>query len=112
MINPFRGSIALALAAALTVGALPLGVPQASAAPKKPEAAAVGTIDLSARKRHYHRRGNSRAAMQMFGMVLGTIGAIAAAEEARRYRHRFYGHYGYGYPPPPRYYGYGPSYRY
>jgi len=112
MINPFRSSIAVALAAALTLTALPFGASQANAASRKPEAAAAGTLDLSARKRHYHRRGNSRAAMQMFGMVLGTIGTIAAAEEARRYRHSYYGPYGYGYAPRPYYGGYGPYYRY
>ena len=111
MQNPLRGSIAAVLAAAVGLSPLAASAVQAAGS-RQPQVETAGTLDLSARKRHY-RRGNSRAAMQMFGMVLGTIGTIAAAEEARRYRHRYYGHYGYGYaPPPPYYYGYGPYYRY
>jgi hypothetical protein len=107
-----RGSIAAALAAALMLTAIPAGGAQAAGTAKRPQAEAAQTLDLSARKRHYHRRGDSRAAMQMFGMFLGTVATIAAASEARRYRHRYYGHYGYPPPPPYGYYGYGPRYRY
>lgn len=112
MQNPLRGSIAAVLAAAVGLSPLAAGAVQAAGA-RQPQVEAAGTLDLSARKRHY-RRGNSRAAVQIFGMFLGTVAAIAAAEEARRYRHRhrYYGYYGYPPPPPPHYYGYGPYYRY
>lgn len=124
MRRPYRGSIAAAVAGVLALTSFNLGSAQAASAPPPPrvqaggtlvsDTQASGTVELSARKRHRHyRRGNSRAALQMFGMVLGTIAAIAAAEEARRYRHR-HGYYRYyGYPPPPYgYNGYGPYYHY
>ncbi len=110
MKNLLRSSIAAALTVALMLPVLP-GAAQAAGA-KRPQAEAAQTLDLSARKRHYHRRGDSRAAMQMFGMFLGTVATIAAASEARRHRHRYYGHYGYPPPPPYGYYRYGPYYRY
>lgn len=108
MTHKLRGSIAALVVGALALTSFPLASAQAASG-KQPQASAA-TIDLSARKRHYYRRGgDSRAAMAMFGMVAGTIASIAAAEEARRYRER----YGYGYyggPPPYGYYG-GPYYR-
>ena len=51
----------------------------------------------------------------MFGMVMGTIASIAAADRARSDCRRYgYCYYGYRYAPPPPYYYYGPRryYRY
>jgi hypothetical protein len=79
---------------------LPIGAASAADASKQPRAEQGTTFELSARKRHHHyRRGNSRAAMQMFGMVAGTIASIAAAQHARNYYDRYdgYGYYGHGY---------------
>lgn len=110
-----RSSIAFAVAGAIALTAINIAPAQAASA-KQPQAKPAATFDLSARKRHYHRHyRNDRAALQMFGMVAGTIAGIAAAEESRRYYRRGYGYYGYrDYPPPPPAYygGYGPYYRY
>ncbi|MCK9907979.1 hypothetical protein MXD81_02465 [Microbacteriaceae bacterium K1510] len=109
-----RSSIASAVAGVIALTAINIAPAQAASA-KQPQAQSAATLDLSARKRHYHRHyRNDRAALQMFGMVAGTIAGIAAAEESRRYYRRGYGYYGdYGYPPPPSPYygGYGPYYR-
>jgi hypothetical protein len=108
-----RSSLAAALAATVALTAVDIGAAQAAPA-NKPQAQAA-TLDLSARKRHYHRHyRNDRAALQMFGMVAGTITGIAAAEQSRRYYRRGYGYDDYydGYPPPAYYGGYGPYYRY
>lgn len=110
-----RSSIAAALATAVALSAFNVAPVQAAPA-KQPQAKSAETLDLSARKRHYRHYRNDRAALQMFGMVAGTIAGIAAAEQSRRYYRRGYGYYGYDDypppPPPPYYYGYGPRYRY
>jgi hypothetical protein len=68
-----------------------------------------GATDFSARRRYY-RRGNAAAAAAMMGLMIGTIGAIAAQQRREDY------YYNYGYGPgyyaygPPVYYGYGPYY--
>jgi len=106
-----RSSIAFAVVGAIALTAITIAPVQAASA-KQPQAQSAATLDLSARKRHYHRHyRNDRAALQMFGIVAGTIAGIAAAEESRRYYRRGYGYYGdYDYPPP-YYGGYGPYYR-
>lgn len=55
--------------------------------------------DFSARRRHY--RGGNAAGLAVMGMMIGTIGAIAAQQ-----RRDDYYYYGYG----PGYYGGGPYY--
>lgn len=68
-----------------------------------------GSTDFSARRRYY-RRGNNAAGLAIMGMMIGTIGAIAAQQ--RRDDYYYYngpGYYGYTYGPPA-YYGYGPYY--
>ena len=66
--------------------------------------------DFSARRRYY-RSGNA-AGLAMMGLMIGTIGAIAAQQ--RRDDYYYYngpGYYGPGYVyGPPVYYGYGPYY--
>ncbi len=109
-----RSSIAAGVAAVIALTAIDLA-PARAAAAGQPQARSAATLDLSAHKRHHRYYRNDRAALQMFGMVAGTIAGIAAAEESRRYYRRGYGYYGYyNYPPPPQpyYYGYGPYYRY
>ena len=113
MRRTLRSSITAALAATLALTAFNLSPAQAAPA-KKPQAQAAATVDLNARQRRHYRRGNDQAALQMFGIIAGTIAGIAAAEESRRYYRRGYGYdggYGYRYAPPPDY-GYGPYYRY
>jgi hypothetical protein len=62
--------------------------------------ASSDATDFSAvRRRRYHRGGNA-AALAIFGMAIGTIGAIAAQQQ----REDYYYNYGYG----PGYYGGGP----
>ena len=100
-----RRSMAVALAAAVTLTSLNL-VPAQAAAPKTSgqsqlTQSTAATTDFSARRRHY-RRGNAAA----LGAVIGVFGAIASIAAAERYRDRYY----YGDP----YYGsyYGGSYYY
>lgn len=59
--------------------------------------------DFSARRRHYRGGGNA-AGLAAFGAIVGTIGAIAAANSGPRY-YDSYGYYGGG----PTYYS-GPAY--
>jgi hypothetical protein len=59
-----------------------------------------GNTDISAaRRRHYHGGGGA-AAMAAFAGIVGTIGAVAAAQERRDYY----------YDGGPAYYGGGPLY--
>jgi len=58
-----------------------------------------GNTDISARRRHY-RGGGSAAGIAAFAGIVGTIGAIAAAQERRDYY----------YDGGPAYYGGGPAY--
>jgi hypothetical protein len=56
----------------------------------------------AARKRRY--RGNPGAPLAAFGAIVGTIGAIAAANSRRDYYERaYYGGPAYGYYGPPAY---------
>jgi hypothetical protein len=71
-----------------------------------------GASDFSARRRHY-RRGNA-AGLAIMGMMIGTIGAIAAQQRRDDYYYYGPGYYGYApgyvYGPPAYYGGYGPYY--
>ena len=102
-------SLVAVLTAATVATSFP--VSSASAAPaKKPEISEASTVDISARRRHYSRRGNNAAALGMFAAVAGTIGALAIASERRRaWRERHY-YNGYGGPYGGYGYGYGPRY--
>ena len=86
----FRGSVIVALAAALAVTSFNITPVQAASAGQQ-EAKPAVTVDLSARSRHhrYYRsnRGGQRAAVAMFGMMMGTMAAMAARD---RYRDRGY----------------------
>lgn len=104
--------------AAIAVLALTIGEPPAAAASS---VGAVSTgvtstipsrnaMDFSARRRRHYRGGNA-AGLAMMGMMIGTIGAIAAQQ--RRDDYYYYGPGYYDYGPgyyAPRYYGYGPYY--
>jgi hypothetical protein len=60
-----------------------------------------GSTDISAaRRRHYGRGGGGAAAMAAFAGIVGTIGAVAAAQQRRDY----------DYDGGPAYYGGGPAY--
>jgi hypothetical protein len=102
MRTTFRSSVAAALAAAITLTSFSLT--PAQAAPKQtPQVSKSVTTDISARRRHYSR-GNSAAALAMFGLVAGGIAAAAAAD---RYDDGYYygggPYYGGGYYGGPRY---------
>lgn len=67
------------------------------------ELAAAGDQDFGSRRRGRARRGNA-AGLAMMGMMVGTIGAVIAAQQRREayeaaYNRRVYGGYGY-YPQP------------
>lgn len=100
-------TIAIAASAAFLVTSADLRM--AAAGPASPskspgqEMSAAGT-DFSARKRKRVRRGGGNAAAA--AAIIGTIGAIAAAQ-AHRKRYRTY----YGYGAPGYYYG-PPAYTY
>ena len=101
--NKFRKSVGTLIVAGMVLTSLNLG--SAQAAPKQPQVQAAGTLDMSARKRHYshnRHRGNDRAAIAAFGMVAGAIAGIAAAQESRRYYRQNYYYDGY-YDQPPAY---------
>ncbi|QUS41781.1 hypothetical protein RPMA_25230 [Tardiphaga alba] len=110
----FSGRAAvLATVAAMSIAAVaPTG---AMAAPVNNSPAKATThhgssdvTDFSSRRRHYRGGGNA-AGLAAFGAIVGTIGAIAAANSGPRY----YDSYGYGggpvyYSSPG--YGYGGGY--
>lgn len=110
------GFLAVALAGAMALPALPAAAASATKAPGiSTDPVVATTTDFSARRRHY-RGNNGAAALAAFGMIAGTIATIAANERRRDYYERGYGYYGggYGYAPRP-YYGprFGnPGYRY
>jgi len=105
-----RSSMALALAAAVTLTSLNLAPAQAAAPKASGQQVTENTgIDFSARRRWH--RGN-RAAL---GAAIGIFGAIAAIAAAERYRDRHYYDDRYYDRPYPYYrgpYSYGPVYPY
>jgi len=101
-----RGAL-LASAAAMALAAMEPSVVMAGGATLATGLSAnhgtSGTTDISAaRRRHYGRGGGGAAAMAAFAGIVGTIGAIAAAQERRDYY----------YDGGPAYYGGGPAYGY
>lgn len=66
-----------------------------------------GNTDFSAARRHHYHGGGGAAAMAAFAGIVGTIGAIAAAQERRDY---YYGGGPVYYDGGPAYYGGGPVY--
>jgi len=64
-----------------------------------------GNTDISARRRHYG--GGGAAALAAFAGIVGTIGAVAAAQERRDY---YYSGGPAYYDGGPAYYGGGPAY--
>ena len=101
-----RNSV-MAMIAVLVVamGGPPLAIAGSAAPASKAVSAATASSDATdfsaVRRRRYHRGGNA-AALAIFGMAIGTIGAIAAQQQ----REDYYYDYGYG----PSYYGGGPYY--
>ncbi len=86
----------------VAMGEPPLAIAgSATPAPRGVSAATASSdaTDFSAVRRRYHRGGNA-AALAIFGMAIGTIGAIAAQQQ----REDYYYNDGYG----PGYYGGGP----
>jgi hypothetical protein len=92
-------SIAALVATSFEAHAAP--VARASAATGH-ELATAGDAELGARKRVRVRRGNNAAGLAMMGMMVGTIGAVVAAQQRRdyydSYDRRAYGYYGYQQP--------------
>jgi hypothetical protein len=101
--SPPARALMLASVAALTLSSI--SVQAASAAPQSPaapqQAAPATDSEFGARKRY--RRGNA-AGLAMMGLMVGTVGAVIAAQHRReRYERayaapRYYGGYGGGYP--------------
>jgi hypothetical protein len=59
---------------------------------------AADNTEFGARKRHRAYRGNAAAGAAMMGMMIGTIGAVVAAERRRdAYERSYYAPYGRGY---------------
>lgn len=117
--------VALATAATLFLTAAVPPMAQARPASVAPigiqnSATASAATDISARKRHTHRRhyrhhrGNAAAGAAFMGLALGAMGAIVAEQRRRDYyRDRYYygggPYYGRHYYGGPAYYG-GPYY--
>jgi hypothetical protein len=102
MRNKFRSAIVAALSATVTLASLNLTPAQAASNIAASKNAVSNTTSTEFSARRYHR-GNSRAAMAMFGLVAGSIMVAAAADQ---YNDGYYGggpYYGGGY----RYRGYG-----
>jgi len=105
-----RGVVVATIAAlVVTISERPLAIAGSAAPASKGVAATTASSDATdfsaARRRRYYRGGNA-AGLAMFGLAIGTMGAIAAQQN--------YG-YGYGYGPGfysggPYYYGGGPYY--
>jgi len=96
MRNKFRNSVAAALIGAVTLTSFNL-TPAQAASTNAPQATKSATTDFSARR--YRHRGNSAAALAMFGLVAGSIAAAAAADrydDGCCYGGPYYGGYGYG----------------
>jgi len=75
MRNKFRSAIVAALAATVTLTSIHLTPAEAAS---KNAVSNTTSTEFSARRYH---RGNSRAAMAMFGLVAGSIMAAAAADQ-------------------------------
>lgn len=124
----FRRAVIVASVLALTVTAFDArAASPVAAAPAKQQSVSPADADIafSARKRSRSRGNGNAAGLAMMGMMIGTIGAVIAAERqrdayrdaynARYYRHGYpYGGYGggYGYAPQVRHhyrnYGHAP----
>lgn len=111
-----RRAVIVASVLALTVTSFDARAasPIAAAAPAKQPAitAADADIAFSARKRSRSRGNNNAAGLAMMGLMIGTIGAVIAAEQRRdayrdAYNARYYRHHGYPYGGYGGYGGYG-----
>jgi hypothetical protein len=108
--SSFGRATVLATAAAMALAAIEPSVAMAgtATAPSKGLAAdhgISGNTDISAARRRHHGGGGA-AGMAAFAGIVGTIGAIAAAQERRDYYESGPAYYGGG----PAYYGGGPAY--
>jgi hypothetical protein len=107
--SSFGRGAALASVAAMALAAIEPTVAMAGSASATGLSASHGTsgnTDISAARRYHH--GGGAAAMAAFAGIVGTIGAIAAAQERRDYYDGGPGYY-YG---GPAYYGPGSGYGY
>jgi hypothetical protein len=109
--SSFGRGAALATVAAMALAAVEPSVAMAgTAAPSSKGLSAnhgsSGSTDISAARRHRHYGGGGAAAMAAFAGIVGTIGAVAAAQERRDYYESGPAYYGGG----PAYYGGGPGY--
>jgi hypothetical protein len=99
------------IAGAIALSALPAGAANAAKVASPSAPMAQGDIEVSSqryyRRGYGYRRGIGPGAA--FGIIAGTIGAVAAANAYRRnYYYQPYGYYGGGYARPY----YGPGYGY
>jgi hypothetical protein len=113
--SSFGRGAALATVAAVALAAVQPSVAMAGSAPVGLSAnhGTSGSTDISAARRHYRGGGGGAAAMAAFAGIVGTIGAVAAAQERRDYYDAGPAYYGGGpayYDGGPAYYGGGPAY--
>jgi hypothetical protein len=75
------------------------------------ELASAADAEIGARKRSRARRNNA-AGLAMMGMMMGTVGAVIAAQQRREaYEASYYGRRTYGYYPQPHVYHHPRAYR-
>jgi hypothetical protein len=109
--SSFGRGAALATVAAVALATVQPSVAMAGSAAPASTGVSVshgtsGNTDISAARRHYRGGGGGAAAMAAFAGIVGTIGAIAAAQERRDYYDAGPAYYDGG----PAYYGGGPVY--
>lgn len=104
-------SVAALVVTSFAANAAPVASSQAPlSAPGATQLVATDNTELGARKRYRVRRGNSAAGVAMMGMMIGTIGAVVAAERRRdAYERSYYAPHGY-YGHPHGYYGHSHLY--
>lgn len=99
----------LASLAALVVTTFDAQAAPVARASTAPGQALVASDSLEFGSRRRARRGDA-AALAMMGMMMGTIGAVIAAEQRRDAYQRVYYDYPYGYRHRPRVYGHPYAY--
>lgn len=113
-----RRAVIVASVLALTVTSFDARAasPIAAATPAKQPSinTASADIEFGARKRSRSRGNNNAAGLAMMGLMIGTIGAVIAAEQRRdayrdAYNARYYRHHGYPYGGYGGYGAYAPA---
>ena len=96
-------AVLLSAGAPQTTTAAPLAPPSKQAAAIAPAGDDAGILVV--RIRHHHHYYGGGPGFAFMGMVIGTIGAIAAEQRRQEYYDAYYGGYPYAYYGTPYYYG-------